>query len=127
MAITHSPPRRGINRAMVARDFLQDRQVRGSDSTGSTAWTLLTFESHAGTTVGALGRAYRNPNRMLAEPTRTQAKARHTLILQRRERGGVPLIPTCNLIQAVAFEMCRCTGDIHSLGNAGGLPRCLLA
>ena len=96
---------------MVAKDFLQDPQIRGWLDGVEPAWTLLTFES-----LRALRRepsarqtAIRIANDLSVREIAGSPVARNTLILLRQaiERGGLPLTATGNLSRAVVAEMCK--------------------
>jgi hypothetical protein len=94
---------------MVAKDFLQDPQVRKWLEGVEPAWTLLTFDSlralrqepSAGHT------AIRLANDLNVEEIHQSAVARNTFILLRQaiDRGGLPLTATGNLSRAAVTEM----------------------
>ena len=95
---------------MVAKDFLQDPQVRQWLDGVEPAWTLLTFESLRALRQepSAVQTAIRIANDLSADEIADSPVARNTLILLRQaiERGGLPLTATGNLSRAVVAEMC---------------------
>src|SRR6266540_6418314 len=96
---------------MVAKDFLQDPQIRGWLDGVEPAWTLLTFESLRALRhePSAVQTAIRIANDLSVRETAASPVARNTLILLRRaiERVGLPLTATGNLSRAMVAEMCK--------------------
>ena len=96
---------------MVARDFLQDPQVRKWLDGVEPAWTLLTFDSLRALRQepSAVQTAIRIANDLSADEIAGSPVARNTLILlgQAIERNGLPLTATGNLSRAVVAEMCK--------------------
>jgi len=96
---------------MVAKDFLQDPQIRGWLDGIEPAWTLLTFESLRALRhePSAVQTAIRIANDVSVGETAASPLARNTLILLRQaiECGGLPLTATGNLSRAVVAEMCK--------------------
>lgn len=97
---------------MVAKDFLQDAQVRQWLGGVEPAWTLLTFDSlralrqepSASQTEIRIGN-----DDLGTDEIAGSAVARNTLILLRHaiERGGLPLTASGNLSRAIVAEMCK--------------------
>ncbi len=96
---------------MVAKDFLQDPQVRKWLDGVEPAWTLLTFDSLRALRQepSASQAAIRIANDLNADEIAGSALARNTFILLRQaiERGGLSLTATGNLSRAVVTEMCK--------------------
>jgi hypothetical protein len=94
---------------MVAKDFLQDPQVRLWLDGAEPAWTLLTFDSLCALRLepSAGATAIRIANDLNTDEIASSPVARNTLILLRQtiERGGLPLTPTGNLSRAMVAEM----------------------
>jgi hypothetical protein len=103
----------GRNRlkAMVAKDFILDSQVRAWLDGIEPAWTLLTFESLQALRQepSATRTAIRIANQLSRDEIADSPIARNTLILVRKaiEHGGLPLTATGNLTRAVVAEMCK--------------------
>ena len=94
---------------MVAKDFLQDPQVRKWLEGAEPAWTMLTFDSLRALRQepSAVHTAVRIANDLNAEEIAASAVARNTFILLRQaiDRGGLPLTATGNLSRAVVTVM----------------------
>jgi hypothetical protein len=96
---------------MMAKDFLQDPQIRGWLDGVEPAWTLLASESLRALRrePSAVHTAIRIANDLSVGELAGSPVARNTLILLRQaiERGGLPLTATGNLSRAVVAEMCK--------------------
>jgi hypothetical protein len=96
---------------MVAKDFLQDLQIRGWLDGVEPAWTLLTLESLRALRrePSAIRAAIRIANDLSVGEIAGSPVARNILILLRQaiDRGGLPLTATGNLSRAVVAEMCK--------------------
>src|SRR5262245_50955083 len=96
---------------MVAKDFLQDPQIRGWLDGVEPAWTLLTLESLRALRrePSAIRAAIRIANDLSVGEIAGSPVARNILILLRQaiDRGGLPLTATGNLSRAAVAEMCK--------------------